>query len=55
MNQRTWDVICADINDNNPRFEPGALDKLGLPYSSDEDICFFDLGYCKQSREPSQT
>lgn len=44
VNQHTWYVICANIDDNDTRFEPGALNKLGFSNGGDEDVGFFDLG-----------
>lgn len=44
VGQRTRDVICTNVNDNDASFEPGALDELGLADSGDEDVCLFDLG-----------
>lgn len=55
VNQRTWDIICTNINDNNAGFKPRALDKLRFPDGSNKDICFFDLWHCKQHSEPRKS
>lgn len=44
VNQRTWYVICTNIDDNSARFEPGTLNEFGLSNGSDEDVGFFNLG-----------
>ena len=47
MYRRTWDVVCTNIDDDNTRFKPGTLNKLGFSDGSNEDVSLFNLRYCE--------